>query len=461
MHLSSRSAAVFLCIVASLLVSQQVFVRLIADQFIYEVNLANAPIVAFVISQIAAGLIFLFLLPLIPRVTSTRNLVILVVMTGLILRLCMFGSNAIMELDFYRYLWDGAVTASGFNPYLFSPETILQGSNPALQNLAKDSGHIISRINYADLRTIYPPLTQLYFALAFTIDNWNLDAWRLLLLGSDLIALGLILHLLKTLNRSSLWSLVYWWNPLVIHETYNTAHMDVLLLPFLLFAILLMLRQKQIAAGSVLTLAAGIKLWPLLLLPFALRPLLAKPRQLAIALFCIFIVAAFAIAPLFIYGLGEHSGLLGYSQGWVRNSALFPLLTKMIGPDGELTVRLLIALLVATFTLTLNRSTITDPNQLIRYMCWVVAALFLLSPTQFPWYTIWFAPLLCFYAQPALLLLSALMPIYYLRFYWSIQDDTEFFDSFVIWFQYLPVYSLLALNYFQRRRAPAMVSSHV
>jgi len=458
---SSNLPRVFLGIVASLLILQQVFVRLISEQFIYEADLASASNLAFVLSQMAAGFVFLFLLPLVPRITPDRPLVAIAILVGFALRFLMFGSTPVMEVDFYRYLWDGAVTASGFNPYLFSPEAIAQGSDPDLLRLAEDAGHIVSRINYADLRTIYPPLTQSFFALAFWIDNWDLNAWRIVLLGSEFITLGLILQLLRTLNRSSLWSLVYWWNPLLIHETYNTLHMDILLAPFLLIAILLMIRQKNIMASAALTLAAGIKLWPLLLLPFALRPLLAKPRQLLTALFAIVVVASITIAPLFIYGLGEQSGLMGYAQDWVRNSALFPLLNKIIWFSDEGIIRILIALALTTLVLALNRRPITDSDQFIRNLCWVVAALFLLSPTQFPWYAIWFAPLLCLYTQPALLLLTALMPIYYLRFYWATKGETAFFDNFVIWFQYLPVYSLFILNYFQRRRVPAMVSSHV
>jgi len=458
---NTASAVGWLCGIGVLLLLQQLFVILIDERFIYEVDISRAPVIAYVLSQVFAGLVFLFLLRLIPRLTVSTGLILFTLLTGLLLRLFLFNSQPIMEIDFYRYLWDGAVTANGFNPWLSAPESISQVSHPELQQLAADAGPVYERINYADLRTIYPPLTQLVFAAAYLLDDWNLNVWRALILLFDIGSLAIIFKILKQLDRSALWSLLYWWNPLLIHESYNTLHMDALLLPLLLMAILLITRQKNIIASSALTLAAGFKLWPLLLLPFALRPLLSKPQQLVTAVFCIIGIASFAIAPLFIYGLGEHSGLQGYSEGWVRNSALFPLLNKIIWYDGETIIRILIALALTTLALFLNKRTITDSDQLIRSLCWLVAVLFLLSPTQFPWYTIWFAPLLCFYPQPALLLLVALMPIYYLRFYFVALGKTEIFDQFIIWFQYLPVYSLLVLNYFQRRRLPAMASNHV
>lgn len=462
---ASSKPAFWLCVVGLLLLIQQLFVVLIAEQFLYEVDIAKAPIHAFVISQISAGFIFLLLLPLIPQVKASRKLILLVILLGLSLRFSLFGSIPIMEIDFYRYLWDGAVTASGFNPWQFSPEMISNSADIELQWLSRDAGVVFERINYADLRTIYPPLTQLFFTIAFWLDNWDLDAWRFILLTSDMFTLALVFKILQALKRSPLWSIVYWWNPLVIHETYNTLHMDVLLLPFLLLAGLWMIRRQFIAASGALTLAAGIKLWPLLLLPFALRPLLFKPRQLVIALLTILIIAIAVIAPLFYFGLGEHSGLQGYSQDWVRNSALFPLLNSIASSfavaDSGLITRIFIALFLTTLVLYLNRRETTDVDSLVRNLCWVVVALFLLSPTQFPWYTTWFAPLLCFYPKPAFLLLVGLMPIYYFRVYFETQGNVALFDNVIVWLQYLPVYILLSIEILRYRNRQTMAEVHV
>ena len=105
--------------IGALLVLQQVFLRLIADHFFYEIDLAKAPIVPFVASQIIAGLVFLSLLRVIPRIRPARATLVLMLLTGLLMRLLLFGTNPILEIDYYRYLWDGAVLAQGFNPYLF------------------------------------------------------------------------------------------------------------------------------------------------------------------------------------------------------------------------------------------------------------------------------------------------------------------------------------------------------
>ncbi len=443
------SAIGWLCVIALLLLLQQLFVALISERFFYEADIARAPVLLFVLSQVAAGFVFLTLLRIISRLELSTRIFVLTFLVGLLLRLFLFGSQPILEVDFYRYLWDGAVTANGFNPYLLAPDMSTHAGSAELQRLAFDAGDKLSRINYADLRTIYPPMTQLLFAATYLLDSYDLDTWRSLLLIFDIASFAIILQLLKQTRRSTHWSLIYWWNPSLIHETYNTLHMDVLVLPFLLMAMLLIINKRFIVASAMLTLAAGFKLWPLLLLPFAIRPLLSRPREFIIALATVASIGFIVVGPLFFYGLGENSGLLGYSTSWLRNSALFPLLDATLS-SLAINSRLFIAIILGLLALFLSREMPLSPDQLLIRVCWLVVILFLLSPTQFPWYTIWFTAFLCFYPQPALLLLVALLPIYYLRFYFDAQGNVEVFDRFIIWLQYLPVYGLLAWTHLRR-----------
>jgi len=453
--------AVFSC-VGLLLVMQTLFLRLIADRFLFEIAVVNSPILPFVASQITAGLIFLSLLRLIPLVTPAKAALLLMLLTGLAMRIMLFNTTPILEVDFYRYLWDGAVVVQGYNPYLFAPDSVGQGSQIELQGLVQKAGIVFERINYPALKTIYPPLAQLMFSVASWLDAWNLDAWRLLLLACETISFCLLLALLRELKRSQLWAALYWWNPLVIKEIFNSAHMDALLVPLILGAVLLIIRKRQILAGGMLALAAGIKLWPLLLLAFSLRPLLGSPRRLGIALAVAGLVTLIVVGPLFYFALGADSGLAEYSQGWQRNSGLFQLLlalgTSLAMPfdniDAGYLARILVVMFLVGLALYLNRSQAFDNATLMKHICWLVAALFLLSPTQYPWYTIWLAPLLCLYPQRGLLLLTALMPIYYLRFYFDARDQAELFDQYIVWLQYLPVYAMLLMDYFLPKRQP-------
>ena len=439
----------------------QLAVAALSSRFSLETDFETRPLLSFVTLQMVAGGIYLLAMMQLYRISLGRSGLILLLLAGLVMRVVLFDSTPILEIDYYRYLWDGAVVANGHNPYLLAP---IEAQTSRLADLALQSGPVIERINYADLRTIYPPVTQAFFALSYWLDSWSLDAWRGVLLAADCVALLLILGVLQTLGKPLQWSLVYWLNPLLLQQTYNGLHMEVLLIVPLVAAIWLLLAHRQACAAVVLSLAAGIKLWPLLLLPFALRPLLDQPRRLSGACLAITGVLVLAVLPLFYYGLGEQSGLGSFARDWLRNSGIYPLLESTIGlvvdhPAGM--TRVLIALGLAGCVAWFNRSAVTDPDVLVQRLLWVIVLLFLLSPAQFPWYTLWFLPLLCFVPSAPLLLLTALMPIYYLKFHFAYQGNPEVFDRGLVWLQYLPVLGWLAWERIAQYRPAAVRLRHV
>jgi hypothetical protein len=419
---------------------------LISQRFHYDADFSRAPILGFTGLFSGAGLVYLALAWIIPRLQTTHVTLAAMLLAGLLMRALLFDSYPVLEIDYYRYLWDGAVLANGFNPYALPPAQV-PGSE--LESLALRAGPVFERINYPYLSSIYPPLAQALFALAHWLDPWQASGLRQLYLAADIATLLLILTILKRLQRSPLWSAIYWLNPLLIVLTYNGLHMDLLLLPPLTLALLAMIGNRPFTACGALALAAGIKLWPLLLLPFALRGLLAQRRQLVLAIGIAAAVTSVAVLPMLLFGWSDHSGLAAFSRNWERNSALFSQLVTLLslfGDNAQLHARLLVALILVLLPCYLLRREPADAPQLIRWITITVAALFLLSPVQLPWYCLWLLPLLCFYPQPALLLLCTLMPIYFLRFYFDIRGVAALFDHGVVWLQYLPPLALLLVS---------------
>jgi hypothetical protein len=94
----------------------------------------------------------------------------------------------------------------------------------------------VERVPYPDIQTIYPPVTQLFFFIHHVLAPWDLDVWRAMLL-IDAPTLLLLLKLLTALKKSRALVMIYGLNPLLITETMNAGHMDVLLLPFLGYVI--------------------------------------------------------------------------------------------------------------------------------------------------------------------------------------------------------------------------------
>ena len=417
-----------------------------------------------------AGAIYVLLVPLI-RMTLTSHLaesygvLIFVVLVGLAMRLMMVPSMPALEDDFYRYLWDGAVTANGANPYAVAPGAALtEAAPPAIRHLAGDGAAVLERVNHPQLKTIYPPVAQAAFALSYAIEPWSLRAWRLVCLLGECISLGLILVLLGMTGRAKLWAALYWLNPLVVKELMNTAHMEAIVLPFVLAAVTLLAGRRPLAASAALGLAIGAKLWPVMLLPIVLRPLLKKPLQLAAALTLLALMLVAWAVPPYLGGLGSDSGFVAYASHWQTNSALFQSLQAAAkaafgaldwtAAPHSLIVRLSLAATVAAYAIWLARDDTDDALVIVRRAGLLVLALFLLSPAQFPWYASWALAFAPFLPLAGVVGLTVFLPIYYVSFYfYGIAEFGQWY-RWLVWIEWLPIWALVIYDAWRHWRYP-------
>jgi len=445
-----------------LLTAFGVVLAVFSPRFGYAYQLGEMPIVWLTAGLVLAGLVYFLCLP--PLIVESmacdrhelRPVMICIVAAGLVTRLVLFASEPILEDDYQRYLWDGAVTASGHNPYALSPhEAQAQGS--ALGELAREGDQIVPRINHSSLKTVYPPVTQGAFALAYLIKPWSLTAWRSVLLIFDLATLALVLLLLREAGRSPLWSALYWWNPIVIKELFNSAHMEAVVVAFALLALWLALRRRPIASVSSLGFAVGAKLWPVLLLPVLLRRYGQIDRRLIAGAIVVFgAIVTFWAIPIWWGGLDDQSGFVSYFSSWQTGSALFPALEHLVSMPlswmalpadwAGLAARSLLALCLVIVALLVSVKPAANADDLLARASMVVAALVLLAPAQFPWYAVWFAPFLAFRPWAGFLLLTATLPLYYLDFYFIGRDRPEIFTGWIVWIIWLPVWGALAVE---------------
>ncbi len=433
----------------------------LSTRFGYEFEVVDMPIFALTALLGVAGLVYVALLPgLVTRTvagaTATHAALALMILVGLAARVILFASEPMLEDDYQRYLWDGAVTASGNNPYAYSPKAIIGGGalHP-LAGVAARSGAVLERIGHPELTTVYPPLAQSAFVLANYISPFNLNAWRSVLLIFDMATLAAIVACLNALGRSPLWAALYWWNPVVIKELFNAAHMDGLLAPFVLLALLLA-QRRPLVATAVLGIAFGIKLWPVMLLPLIWRPLLGDWRRLGAAV-CVFMpIAIVTLSPQIAAGLDQQAGVVAYASSWSRNSALTPALEALSqlivgGLNAALVARGLIAVVLATVVMRLAWRPIASLDDLMRRATLTVGALLLLSPAQYPWYSIWLAPLLALHPIPGFLLLPAVLPLYELFFYFAARALPNVFNHSIVWAIWIPVWVMLLVGLRQRQ----------
>ena len=300
------------------------------------------------------------------------------------LRALLLFHGPFLSGDVYRYLSDGRVSASGSNPYAYTPTD--------------------ARINHPEIRSIYPPLAQLLFRAVH-----DLTAWRLLLIGADIAAIVL-------LRRYG--ALAYATCPLVLFEGVGSAHIDLLAGVLLAFALT---RRSAIAAG----LASGLKIIPAAALPMLLRLHRdAKSR----ARFVVTLGLTLLLPVLPFLGGPIMPGFRDYATRWIFNSPLYdgvraivervptktiwthhPLRFELVSdfvyrhlyPD--FLTRAILGILAVGAILLAHRATTA------------VAALLLCSPAIHPWYWLTIVPS-ALIERSAWLYVALLMPVSYLLY---------------------------------------------
>ena len=153
-------------------------------------------------------------------------------------RLCGLIGGPFYEDDFYRYLWDGYRFATAGTPYGAAPEEFF--IDPAVPAVFQG---VLDGVNYPELPTIYAPVTQLLFLVAYWIKPASVAVLQAILITVDLIVVALLLRLAPARNV-----LLYAWCPLVVKEIAFTAHPDGVGVCLLLAAVVL--ARRSAAGGS-------------------------------------------------------------------------------------------------------------------------------------------------------------------------------------------------------------------
>jgi len=415
-----------------------------------------------------------------------------IIIFGLLFRAAILPAQQIQEDDIYRYLWDGKVFSHGINPYKYAPEQIdnfkeLLVRDPVLfqdtyddKNLEEllylydlkwenDTARIFKeRINHPDVPTIYPPLAQYVFRIIHDIKPDSILTMRLGFLLFDLVALIFIILTLKELGLNRNYCLLYFWSPLVIKETFNSTHLDIIGLSFLCVSIYLLVKKRFTFSTIFLALSVLGKLYPIILFPLYLKQafLAGTPnssKRLTQPLICTSIFASVIgvfYLPFIKIGEGAFEGLRVFSTYWQSNDSIFALLTFFyrkilafldIASQNEflfsydvpsmLSKLTVLAILGSTLLYLLYRPT----KSVLQDVFLIMTMVFLLSPVQNPWYLCWIVPFLCFYKWRSLILLTGLVSIYYMEFYLDYQEMPQYLP-WLPWIQYIPFYVFLAFE---------------
>lgn len=173
--------------------------------------------------------------------------------------------------DYFRFLWDGALVVQGESPYLHLPAELIAGKEAAIPGISQA---LFSRLNSPGYYSVYPPVCQAVFGLARWLagDSMVLAClvMRLLLLAAEAGTLMLLIRALRFWQQPLQRAWLYAFNPLVIVELTGNLHFEALMIFFLVLSLYwLWLGRRQLSAIA-LGLSIGVKLLPLMFLPFLL-----------------------------------------------------------------------------------------------------------------------------------------------------------------------------------------------
>ena len=397
-----------LMMAAAVLVVAQAGMIALAPDVAEEAHAPAADVLAFVGLALLGGAAWFAAIGPLERLPPRPAMIVAICAFGAALRLAWFGTPVVLDTDALRYLWDGALAAHGIWPWGPPPAA---GVPPAFGETGAARQAVLP---FAEFRSIYPGTAQAAFLLAHWLTPWGMPGLRLVMFGAEVAALLLLAALLRRAGLPVMRAAIWWCCPLLPLVLTNAAHVDALLPPLLVGALLATLGGRGALAGVLLGLAAGVKLWPVLLVPLLARWLPPGARLPAAAAFGL--AAAVTLVPLLATAIAPDAGLNAYAKGWMANNAPLAWAQAAFGSGVVAALRPLLGLAAVAVALAVARPPPGQPAALIRAALIVAASTFYLAPAQFPWYAVWFLPLAAALGCRALLLSAVLLPLYYAFF---------------------------------------------
>lgn len=312
---------------------------------------------------------------------SSLRLVWLIAIFAIGFRLILLLTAPILEVDYYRYIWDGIVCNEGVSPYRFSPTQVLtaavQIENPQLAQVVDLSTRseaiheIASRVHYPDYTTIYPPVSQAVFASAMrwvpssaSVGTYVL-VMKSVLVAFDLATLAVLVGMLRLTRMHLGWSVGYAWSPLVIKEIANSGHLDSIVVFFSTAAVYCLMRwlaatqptellgpvrghlRWLFSSAGLLATGIGAKLFPVILLPLFFVVVAKQSFRQALA-YCLVVGALTGglLLPMAIQideksqqaaagGEVASEGLTSFLKQWRMNDVLFSLVYENTKPNSD------------------------------------------------------------------------------------------------------------------------------
>ncbi len=300
-----------------------------------------------------------------------------ILLFGILFRLSLFPTSPTTSPDVYRYVWEGKVLYNGYNPFDYPP------NSPELDHL--HSQQLPAKVEYKDMAAIYPPLSQLSFAVSYAIFGESLIGLKVIYLLCEILTLIYLLKLLNLKKKNLNLILLYAWLPLPIMEYFINIHLEPFAIVFMIIFIYYIEKGYHLIAAVPFAFAFLAKFYPVILFPLLIKKIRIK-KTFYFAIIFLFLTILF-YTPFVSDKLGIFRSLGRYLENWDYNSSVFKIL-QMITINGE-TIRS-----ICSIGLMLSIGIIANIYiDFTKAAFGVFIAFIIFSATVHPWYLGWLAAL--------------------------------------------------------------------
>jgi len=394
--------------------------------------------IGFIELALAAGTAYLIALYALQRTAATRASYILLIFAGIAFRATLWPMEPTLSDDLQRYRWEAKMQANGWNPYAMAP------NDPRLAYLRDRYYEIMPG---REIPAIYPPATQLIFRAAWKFFPGPI-AFKVPFAAADVLVLLILVWIFRGAPDRNFRVAVYAWNPLVIVEFACSGHNDVLALLGIVCGLALV-RKRPVIAGVPVALAAMAKAFPAVLLPVWIRRAGWPEKRGGWWAAGLAGLAMLVVLLPYWNALGMFRATMSYYQATWRNyhASLYTAIDWITG--GRSKIPALVGVFASwglAFWLAWKRA---EPER-AAYL--LIGTVLVFSPNGYPWYFTWIVPLLCFFPNPAWLMISVLQFLSYNVLIGYGVVGFFRFDPVLQWLVYGAFYGLLVAGFFRAKK---------
>ncbi|MBL0333518.1 MAG: hypothetical protein IPP65_12000 [Chlorobi bacterium] len=200
------------------------------------------------------------------KINVTLNFVFII---AIVSRLIVLPMNPTLSDDAYRFLWDGRLIVNNVNPYKLVP------SDSGLKIFQDE---LYNHQAYPNFHTVYPPLTQFFFAISYYIGKLfssnllsGFFVLKIIFFIFELLSIVLLYKIINKIKKPNNLLILYAWNPLVIIEICGQGHTDGLWVFSMLAFLYYFSKNKRALSALFLSFGVSFRILPIILFPLFIK----------------------------------------------------------------------------------------------------------------------------------------------------------------------------------------------